>query len=216
MATLAEQIAILKRELVLDASLSIPDTIEAAAHTLGYSPSPDEPLATRAHNLLKQLGKDMTSLEHAAASKLQAAQRAKSGKHNSVTTPAAADPERIAKIKEKVAETKAWFAEMRAEKEAKQSAQQADKEAKAAANCEETEEAAEPTIYVWDSNEMEVLGPAIAGLHTRGIASLAFSKDGMLLFSVGRDTSHSDGHGGHGPAEVFFFPIFGANSSHFH
>ena len=51
------------------------------------------------------------------------------------------------------------------------------------------EEAAEPTIYVWDSNEMEVLSPAIAGLHTRGIASLAFSKDGMLLFSVGRDTS---------------------------
>jgi echinoderm microtubule-associated protein-like 6 len=52
------------------------------------------------------------------------------------------------------------------------------------------EQAATPAIYVWDSNEMEVLGPAITGFHTRGIACLAFSKDGMLLFSVGRDTSH--------------------------
>ena len=54
------------------------------------------------------------------------------------------------------------------------------------------EEAAEPSIYVWDSDDMEVLGESpLHGFHTRGIACLEFSKDGMFLFAVGRDTSHS-------------------------
>ena len=53
------------------------------------------------------------------------------------------------------------------------------------------EQAPEPTIHVWDSSEMELLGPPLSGFHTTGIACVEFSKDGMLLFSVGQDISHS-------------------------
>ena len=53
------------------------------------------------------------------------------------------------------------------------------------------EEAAEPGIYVWDSAEQTPLGPALRGDHRRGIAALEFSKDGLLLFSLGRDSSHT-------------------------
>jgi len=52
------------------------------------------------------------------------------------------------------------------------------------------EHATEPIIYVWDSSEIELLGPPLVGFHKRGIACLEFSKDGMLLFSVGKDAAH--------------------------
>ena len=52
------------------------------------------------------------------------------------------------------------------------------------------EQATEPTIYVWDSTELQLLGPPLAGFHKRGIACLEFSKDGMLLFSAGSDAAH--------------------------
>ena len=185
MASLAEQVAILKRELVLDASLSIPDSIQAAAHALGYSPAPDEPLATRACNLLKQLGKDSSLSEHAAASKLQAAQRAKSGKmYDAGVKAPSVDPDRIAEIKAKTAEAKSLISEMRAEREAKQLAREAEKEAKAAANAEESEETVAPADPSVPTTKISVRVTVPAGIGGGQKAKASLANGLPVVFTV--------------------------------
>eukprot|EP00741_Cyanophora_paradoxa_P013198 tig00000178_g12750.t1 len=47
-----------------------------------------------------------------------------------------------------------------------------------------------PAIYVWDADKMTVKAKLV-GPHTRGVAALAFSPDGLRLASVGLDDNHT-------------------------
>jgi WD40 repeat protein len=54
------------------------------------------------------------------------------------------------------------------------------------------EDAAEPSVLVWGSEprKMVTLAPPIRGHHRRGVAALAFSRDGRFIISVGREPNH--------------------------